>query len=86
MIIGYAGCSTDEQDLTAQRQQLEALGAEHICTDHGLTGKNRAIVDELAGKKVVRSLGGTVHDPTVYRAAQRSVAAVPKRESESPII
>lgn len=98
MIIGYARCSTDEQDLTAQRQQLEALGAEQICTDHGLTGKNRdrpglaealravrpgdtllvtkldrlarsvpdarAIADELAGKKVALSLGGTVHDPT----------------------
>jgi DNA invertase Pin-like site-specific DNA recombinase len=41
MRIGYCRCSTDEQDLTAQRQALEALGAERIYTDHGLTGRNR---------------------------------------------
>jgi DNA invertase Pin-like site-specific DNA recombinase len=42
--IGYARCSTDKQDLAAQRAALEALGvpAERIYTDHGLTGSNRA--------------------------------------------
>ena len=42
--IGYARCSTDRQDLSAQRQALRALGVaeEHIYTDHGLTGTNRA--------------------------------------------
>jgi DNA invertase Pin-like site-specific DNA recombinase len=41
--IGYARCSTDKQDLTAQRQALNALGVpeERIYTDHGLTGTNR---------------------------------------------
>jgi DNA invertase Pin-like site-specific DNA recombinase len=41
--IGYARCSTDEQDLTAQRQQLLDLGVagERIYLDHGLTGTNR---------------------------------------------
>jgi DNA invertase Pin-like site-specific DNA recombinase len=41
--IGYARCSTDEQDLTAQRDALCALGVapERIYTDHGLTGANR---------------------------------------------
>lgn len=41
--IGYARCSTDKQDLTAQRQALCALGVseERIYTDHGLTGTNR---------------------------------------------
>lgn len=41
--IGYARCSTDKQDLAAQRSALEALGvqAERIYTDHGLTGTNR---------------------------------------------
>jgi hypothetical protein len=36
-IIGYARCSTDEQDLTAQRQRLAELGgdAERIYLDHG---------------------------------------------------
>ena len=43
-IIGYARCSTDEQDLTAQRQHLAELGvaAERIYLDHGLTGTTRA--------------------------------------------
>lgn len=42
--IGYARCSTDKQDLTAQRQALVALGVpeDRIYTDHGLTGANRA--------------------------------------------
>ncbi len=41
--VGYARCSTIGQDLTAQRQQLEALGVaeERIYTDHGLSGRNR---------------------------------------------
>lgn len=44
ILIGYARCSTDRQDLTAQRQALCELGvdADRIYTDHGLTGTNRA--------------------------------------------
>jgi DNA invertase Pin-like site-specific DNA recombinase len=39
----YARCSTDQQDLTAQRDALLGLGveAERIYVDHGLTGTNR---------------------------------------------
>ena len=41
--IGYARCSTDRQDLTAQREALLALGVseDRIYVDHGLTGRNR---------------------------------------------
>jgi hypothetical protein len=41
-LIGYARCSTDEQDLTAQRQILLGLGvaSDRIYLDHGLTGTN----------------------------------------------
>jgi DNA invertase Pin-like site-specific DNA recombinase len=41
--VGYARVSTSEQDLTAQRNALMALGvdAEQVYVDHGLTGANR---------------------------------------------
>lgn len=43
MRIGYARCSTDDQDLTAQKNALVALGvdSDQIYSDHGLTGANR---------------------------------------------
>jgi DNA invertase Pin-like site-specific DNA recombinase len=43
ILIGYARCSTDQQDLTAQRDGLIGLGvpANRIYVDHGLTGTNR---------------------------------------------
>lgn len=44
MLVGYARCSTDAQDLTAQRDALTTLGEKpnRIYVDHGLTGTNRA--------------------------------------------
>jgi len=41
---GYARCSTDKQELAAQRTALGELGVEpgRIYVDHGLTGANRA--------------------------------------------
>lgn len=44
MLIGYARCSTDKQDLAAQKGILASLGvtADRIYTDHGFTGTNRA--------------------------------------------
>ncbi len=42
-LIGYARCSTDTQDLTAQRDRLPELGVagDRIYLDHGLTGTSR---------------------------------------------
>jgi DNA invertase Pin-like site-specific DNA recombinase len=42
--VGYARCSTTSQDLTAQREQLTALGvpADRVYLDKGLTGTSRA--------------------------------------------
>ncbi len=43
LAIGYARCSTDRQDLTAQRDALETLGvaSDRMYVDHGLTGTDR---------------------------------------------
>jgi DNA invertase Pin-like site-specific DNA recombinase len=43
LVIGYATVSTEEQDLTAQRDGLATLGVDpsRIYVDHGLTGTNR---------------------------------------------
>ena len=43
-LVGYARCSTDRQDLTAQKQALSELGVapDRIYMDKGLTGTNRA--------------------------------------------
>ncbi len=43
LAVGYARCSTDEQDLTAQRDALARLGVPpaRVYVDHGRTGTNR---------------------------------------------
>jgi DNA invertase Pin-like site-specific DNA recombinase len=44
ILIGYARCSTERQDLTAQRRTLSDLGVpdDRVYLDHGLTGRNRS--------------------------------------------
>ena len=43
LLIGYARCSTGEQDLAVRREGLAGLGVtpDRIYVDHGLTGCNR---------------------------------------------
>jgi DNA invertase Pin-like site-specific DNA recombinase len=42
-LVGYARCSTADQDLTAQREALLELGVDEdrVYLDHGLSGRNR---------------------------------------------
>jgi DNA invertase Pin-like site-specific DNA recombinase len=44
-LIGYARCSTDKQDLAAQRAMLEELGVApaRIYMDRGLTGTTPSV-------------------------------------------
>jgi hypothetical protein len=37
-LTGYALCSTDEQDLTAQRRAELGVAEDRVYPDHGLTG------------------------------------------------
>ncbi|AWV01611.1 recombinase family protein [Burkholderia sp. JP2-270] len=43
-LIGYARCSTDKQDLSAQQKALAELGVspDRVYTDHGLSGTHRS--------------------------------------------
>ena len=43
VLLGYARCSTDKQDLAAQRHTLRQLGVsdDRFYLDHGMTGRNR---------------------------------------------
>ena len=70
-LIGYARCSTDEQDLTAQRQILLGLGvtSDRIYLDHGLTGINRNRPGLNQALAAVRS-GDTLVVPKLDRLAR----------------
>src|SRR3954452_21033455 len=69
--IGYARCSTDKQDLAAQRAALERLGvpSERIYTDHGLTGTNRSRPGLDQALAAVRT-GDTLVVPKLDRLAR----------------
>lgn len=71
ILIGYARCSTDKQDLAAQRTALERLGVppERIYTDHGLTGTNRARPGLDQALAAVRA-GDTLVVPKLDRLAR----------------
>lgn len=66
--VGYARCSTDEQDLTTQREALLALGVapERLYLDHGLTGTTRArpgLDQALAAVRARRAAPGAASAP-----------------------
>src|SRR6188472_1691193 len=69
LLIGYARCSTDEQDLTVQREALAACrdGDTLVVTKLDRLARSlpdaRAIADELTARRVRLSLGGAVYDP-----------------------
>ena len=70
-LIGYARCSTDNQDLTAQRQALAELGVapDRIYMDKGLTGTNRARPGLDQAMAAVRK-GDTLVVPKLDRLAR----------------
>ena len=51
LLVGYARCSTDQQDLTAQRDGLAALGvaSNRVYVEHGLTGSGRVCAKQPGG-------------------------------------
>jgi|ERR1035441_1214635 DNA invertase Pin-like site-specific DNA recombinase len=70
-LVGYARCSTDKQDLTAQRTALAALGVtdDRIYLDFGLTGTNRKRPGLDQALAAVRS-GDTLIVPKLDRLAR----------------
>jgi len=69
--IGYARCSTDKQDLTAQQEALVKLGVslDRIYIDKGLTGSNRLRPGLDQALAAVRS-GDTLVVPNLDRLAR----------------
>jgi DNA invertase Pin-like site-specific DNA recombinase len=70
-LIGYARCSTDKQDLAAQRAMLLELGveADRIYTDRGMTGTTRARPGLDQAMAAVRA-GDTLVVPKLDRLAR----------------
>lgn len=69
--IGYARCSTDNQDLGAQQAALAGLNVakDRIYTDHGLTGTNRERPGLAQALAAVRE-GDTLVVPKLDRLAR----------------
>jgi len=71
ILIGYARCSTDKQDLSIQKEELLKLGvsADRIYTDKGFTGTNRERPGLNQALAAVRS-GDTLVVPKLDRLAR----------------
>lgn len=69
--IGYARCSTNEQDLAAQKVALRNLDVDEgrIYTDHGMTGTNRDRPGLAQALAAVRT-GDTLVVPKLDRLAR----------------
>ena len=91
LLIRYARCSTDQQDLTAQRDGLVALGVagNRIYVDHGLTGPNRerpGLREALAAcpDTIERLLGPSVHNGLSADIAVKPVHALARPRINGP--
>ena len=69
--IGYARCSTDKQDLSAQRHALRQLGVsdDRLYLDHGMTGRHRRRPGLQQALAAVRQ-GDTLVVPKLDRLAR----------------
>lgn len=77
LLIGYARVSTDQQDLTAQREGLEGLGVDpaRIYVDHGLINPAPGVPNEPNEALAGRTFDGCVLPPRLahdfrFRARQ----------------
>jgi hypothetical protein len=77
LLIGYARVSTDEQDLTAQREASAALGvnSERMYVDHGLTGTSPDRPGPREALAACRE-GEEAHLVALHRAGEHSGAEV----------
>src|SRR5262249_5266683 len=75
-LVGYARCSTDKQDLTAQQARLQELGGapDRIYMDRGLTGTTRARPGLDQALAAVRA-GDTLVVPKLDRVARQGTDA-----------
>jgi DNA invertase Pin-like site-specific DNA recombinase len=75
-VIGYARCSTDKQDLAAQRKALAGLGVppDRVYVDEGLTGTNRSRPGFDQALAAVRA-GDTLVVPKLDRLARSVIDA-----------
>jgi len=71
ILVGYARCSTERQDLTAQRRILSDLGVavDRVYLDHGLTGRNRSRPGLTQALAALRA-GDTLVVPKLDRLAR----------------
>ena len=91
IVYRYARCSTDKQDLTAQRHALAELGvsADRIYTDHGLTGTSRdrpGLAQALAAVRAGDTLARSVPDARAIaeELEKRGVALALGRQIHDP--